>query len=164
VTAGAEEVLAALVEAGATVAVAESLTGGLLAAEFVAVPGASRAFRGSVTAYATDLKGSVLGVDTGLLAAKGAVDPTVAEQMAEGVRRLMAADYGVATTGVAGPDPQDGHPVGTVHLAVAGPGGVSSTSLLLSQGRATIRRRTVEAAFALLDQALRSRNSEGPEG
>ncbi|TDU03866.1 nicotinamide-nucleotide amidase [Streptomyces sp. 846.5] len=163
-TAGAEEVLAALVEAGATVAVAESLTGGLLAAEFVAVPGASRAFRGSVTAYATDLKGSVLGVDAGLLAAKGAVDLTVAEQMAEGVRRLMAADYGVATTGVAGPDPQDGHPVGTVHLAVAGPGGVSSTSLLLSQGRATIRRRTVEAAFALLDQALRSRNSEGPEG
>jgi nicotinamide-nucleotide amidase len=92
------------------------------------------------------------------------VDPTVAEQMAEGVRRLMAADYGVATTGVAGPDPQDGHPVGTVHLAVAGPGGVSSTSLLLSQGRATIRRRTVEAAFGLLDQALRSGNSEGPEG
>ncbi|MEY9841478.1 CinA family protein [Streptacidiphilus sp. EB103A] len=163
-TAGAEEVLAALVEAGATVAVAESLTGGLLAAEFVAVPGASRAFRGSVTAYATDLKGSVLGVDAGLLAAKGAVDPTVAEQMAEGVRRLMAADYGVATTGVAGPDPQDGHPVGTVHLAVAGPGGVSSSSLVLSQGRATIRRRTVEAAFALLDQALRSGNSEGPEG
>lgn len=163
-TAGAEEVLAALVAAGATVAVAESLTGGLLAAEFVAVPGASRAFRGSVTAYATDLKGSVLGVDAGLLAAKGAVDPTVAEQMAEGVRRLMAADYGVATTGVAGPDPQDGHPVGTVHLAVAGPGGVFSSSLVLSQGRATIRRRTVEAAFGLLDEVLRSGNSEGPEG
>jgi nicotinamide-nucleotide amidase len=164
VTGGAEEVLAALVAAGATVAVAESLTGGLLAAEFVAVPGASRAFRGSVTAYATELKGSVLGVDADLLAAKGAVDPTVAEQMAEGVRRLMTADYGVATTGVAGPDPQDGHPVGTVHLAVAGPGGVSSSSLVLSQGRATIRRRTVEAALGLLGEALRSGNSEGPEG
>ncbi|WP_042394034.1 CinA family protein [Streptacidiphilus carbonis] len=160
----AEEVLAALVAAGATVAVAESLTGGLLAAELVAVPGASRAFRGSVTAYATELKGSVLGVDPDLLAAKGAVDPAVAEQMAEGVRRLMGADYGVATTGVAGPDPQDGQPVGTVHLAVAGPKGVFRSSLLLSQGRATIRRRTVEAALALLGEALRSGNSEGPEG
>ncbi|MFC1442037.1 CinA family protein [Streptacidiphilus sp. N1-10] len=161
---GAEEVLAALVAAGATVAVAESLTGGLLAAELVAVPGASRAFRGSVTAYATELKGSVLGVDPDLLAAKGAVDPTVAVQMAEGVRRLMAADYGVATTGVAGPDPQDGHPVGTVHLAVAGPGGVFGSSLVLSQGRVTIRRRTVEAALGLLGEALRSGNSDAPEG
>ena len=107
-TADAAGVLAELDAAGATVAVAESLTGGLLAAALVAVPGASRCFRGSVTAYATDLKASVLGVDAGLLAARGAVDAEVAGQMAEGVRRLMGADYGVATTGVAGPDPQDG--------------------------------------------------------
>ncbi len=162
--AGAGEVLDALVRAGATVAVAESLTGGLLAAELVAVPGASRAFRGSVTAYATELKGSVLGVDRDLLAAKGAVDPQVAAEMAEGVRRLMGADYGVATTGVAGPDPQDGRPVGTVYLAVAGPGGLFGRSLRLSQGRATIRRRTVEAALGLLGEALDSSRSEGPEG
>jgi len=162
--ASAGEVLDALVRAGATVAVAESLTGGLLAAEFVAVPGASRAFRGSVTAYATELKGSVLGVDGALLAAKGAVDPDVAAGMAEGVRRLMGADYGVATTGVAGPDPQDGQPVGTVYVAVAGPGGLFGSSLGLSQGRATIRRRTVEAALALLNEALESNRSEGPEG
>jgi nicotinamide-nucleotide amidase len=160
----AGEVLAALVRAGATVAVAESLTGGLLAAEFVAVPGASRAFRGSVTAYATELKGSVLGVDAALLAAKGAVDPEVAAGMAEGVRRLMGADYGVATTGVAGPDPQDGQPVGTVYVAVAGPEGLFGSSLRLSQGRATIRRRSVEAALALLDQALESNRSQGPKG
>ena len=161
---GAGAVLAALVRSGATVAVAESLTGGLLAAEFVSVPGASRAFRGSVTAYATELKSSVLGVDAELLAAKGAVDPQVAAQMAEGVRWLMGADYGVATTGVAGPDPQDGQPVGTVYLAVAGPSGLFDSSLRLSQGRATIRRRTVEAALELLDRALDSNRSRGPEG
>ena len=162
--AGAGDVLEALVRAGATVAVAESLTGGLLAAEFVAVPGASRAFRGSVTAYATELKGSVLGVDRELLAARGAVDPEVAAGMAEGVRRLMDADYGVATTGVAGPDPQDGHAVGTVYVAVAGPGGLFASSLRLSEGRATIRRRTVDAALDLLNEALDSNRCEGPEG
>ncbi|MHA6763201.1 CinA family protein [Streptacidiphilus sp. PAMC 29251] len=145
-------------------AVAESLTGGLLAAAFVAVPGASRAFRGSVTAYATELKASVLGVDPALLAAKGAVDPQVAAEMAEGVRRLMGADYGVATTGVAGPEPQDGQSVGTVYVAVAGPGGLFGSSLRLSPGRATIRRRTVEAALDLLSEALLSNRSRGPEG
>lgn len=160
----AESVLDALVRAGATVAVAESLTGGLLAAELVAVPGASRAFRGSVTAYATDLKASVLGVDAALLAARGAVDQDVAAQMAEGVRRLLGADYGVATTGVAGPHPQDGQPVGTVYLAVAGPGGLFGTALRLSQGRATIRRRTVDAALDLLSDALDSNRSRGPKG
>ncbi|WP_377269114.1 CinA family protein [Peterkaempfera sp. SMS 1(5)a] len=150
----ARQLLAALGAAGATVAVAESLTGGLLAAELVAVPGASSTFRGSVTAYATDLKASVLGVDAGLLAAEGAVHPQVALEMAEGVRRLMGAVYGVATTGVAGPEPQDGRPVGTVHIAVAGPQGSTVSSPLLSGGRATIRRKTVAAALELLRQQL----------
>jgi nicotinamide-nucleotide amidase len=155
----AEAALAALVRAGATLAVAESLTGGLLAAEFVAVPGASRAFRGSVTAYATELKGSVLGVDPGLLAARGAVDPDVAAQMARGVRALMGADYGLATTGVAGPDPQDGQPVGTVFVAVSCAsahveGGESVSALRLSGDRATIRRKAVSAAVELLLSAL----------
>ncbi|WP_037607505.1 CinA family protein [Streptacidiphilus rugosus] len=151
---GAEAVLARLVRAGATVAVAESLTGGLLAAEFVAVPGASKAFRGSVTAYATELKGSVLGVDVALLAARGAVDPDVAAQMAAGVRRLMGADFGLATTGVAGPEPQDGHPVGTVYVAVSSEGGESVSSLHLSGDRVTIRRKAVSAAVELIAQAL----------
>jgi nicotinamide-nucleotide amidase len=155
----AEQALAALVRTGATLAVAESLTGGLLAAEFVAVPGASKAFLGSVTAYATELKGSVLGVDPQLLAARGAVDPDVAAQMARGVRLLMGADYGVATTGVAGPDPQDGQPVGTVFVAVScasadGEGGESVTALRLSGDRATIRRKAVSAAVELLLSAL----------
>ncbi|MFI6942664.1 CinA family protein [Streptomyces sp. NPDC050418] len=111
-----------LVERGQTLAVAESLTGGMVAAEITAVPGASKVLRGSVTAYATEIKHQVLGVDDALLAARGAVDPDVARQMALGVRRLLGADWGIATTGVAGPDPQDGQEVGTVFVAVAGPG------------------------------------------
>ncbi|MFJ2192697.1 CinA family protein [Kitasatospora sp. NPDC087861] len=135
---------------GGTLAVAESLTGGLLAAALVDVPGASATFRGSVTAYATELKASVLGVDEGLLAVYGPVHPVVAGQMAEGVRRLLGATYGLATTGVAGPDPQDGQPVGTVHLAVAGPEGTLVSSPRLSGGRARIRHGAVTAALELL--------------
>ncbi|WP_369207869.1 CinA family protein [Streptomyces sp. PU-14G] len=115
-------VLALLTERGQTLAVAESLTGGLVAAELTAVPGASRAFLGSVTAYAAELKRDVLGVDGALLEERGAVHPEVARQMAQGVRRVLGTDWGVATTGVAGPQPQDGQPVGTVYVAVAGPG------------------------------------------
>ncbi|MFJ6216246.1 CinA family protein [Streptomyces sp. NPDC092296] len=151
----ARQLHAALRAAGSTVAAAESLTGGLLAAELVDAPGASATFRGSVTAYATDLKASVLGVDAELLAAEGAVHPEVARQMAEGVRRLMGAVYGVATTGVAGPEPQDGKPVGTVHVAVAGPEGTAVSSPRLSGERATIRRKAVTAALELLRDQLR---------
>ncbi|MEV4616363.1 CinA family protein [Kitasatospora sp. NPDC049258] len=150
----AQRLHAALRARGATLAVAESLTGGLLAAELVAVPGASLTFRGSVTAYATDLKASVLGVDEGLLAVHGAVHPVVARQMAEGVRRLLGADYALATTGVAGPDPQDGQPVGAVHLALAGPAGTRVASPLLSGDRATIRQASVTASLELLLEHL----------
>ncbi|MEU6672540.1 CinA family protein [Streptomyces sp. NPDC046853] len=126
----AAEVLRLLQTRGETLAVAESLTGGLVAAEVTAVPGASRVFRGSVTAYATELKHRVLGVDGTLLAERGAVDAEVALQMAAGVRKVMGADWGIATTGVAGPDPQDGQPVGTVFVAVDGP--VSMVEALVS--------------------------------
>jgi len=134
-----------------TIAVAESLTGGLLAARFVSVPGASATFTGGVVAYATELKASVLGVDRGLLAARGAVDPAVARQMAEGVRRVCEvagrpAELGLATTGVAGPDWQDGHPPGTVHLGIASPRGIRSVSLELAGDRPTIREQTVARA------------------
>ena len=104
-----------------TLAVAESLTGGRVAAALTSVPGASAVLRGSVTAYATDLKARVLGVDANLLDRVGAVDGEVARQMAIGVRRLCGADVGIATTGVAGPSEQDGKPVGTVYVAVVGP-------------------------------------------
>ncbi|WP_371479328.1 CinA family protein [Kitasatospora sp. NBC_00315] len=153
---------AALQAVGGTLAVAESLTGGLLAAALVDVPGASATFRGSVTAYATELKASVLGVDEGLLAVHGPVHPVVARQMAEGVRRLLGATHGLATTGVAGPEPQDGQQVGTVYLAFAGPGGSLVTSPRLSGERATIRRMAVTGALELLVERLRSGRS-GPK-
>ncbi|WP_299540508.1 CinA family protein [uncultured Streptomyces sp.] len=152
----AAEVLGRLVERGESLAVAESLTGGLVAAELTSVPGASRAFRGSVTAYATELKRDVLGVDGALLAERGAVDPDVARAMAIGVRRVLGADWGVSTTGVAGPDPQDGRPVGTVYVAVAGPGGVEKVAALrLNGGRADIRKESVSSALDLLRGELR---------
>ncbi|HEY3478068.1 MAG TPA: CinA family protein [Streptomyces sp.] len=169
---GAADVLRLLDERGGTLAVAESLTGGLVAAELTGVPGASRTFRGSVTAYATAIKHELLGVDAALLAARGAVDPDVAREMAEGVRARLGADWGAATTGVAGPDPQDGRPVGTVFVAVAGPEGAAVTPLLLSGGRAEIRAASVTAVLALLAAELQRspvtggprRGPEAPEG
>ncbi|MFD8591238.1 CinA family protein [Streptomyces sp. NPDC059637] len=150
----AAEVLEALAGRGQTLAAAESLTGGLVAAELTAVPGASKVFRGSVTAYATDLKAQLLGVDPELLERNGAVDPEVARQMAEGVRRVLGADHGIATTGVAGPEPQDGRPVGTVFVAAAGPGGSRVLPLRLSGGRGRIREETVDAVIRLLQGSL----------
>ncbi|MEI7032963.1 nicotinamide-nucleotide amidohydrolase family protein [Streptomyces pratensis] len=147
----AARVLRLLGERGDTLAVAESLTGGLVAAELTSVPGASRSFRGSVTAYATPLKHEVLGVDGALLAERGAVDPEVARQMATGVRRALDTDWGISTTGVAGPEPQDGQPVGTVWIAVAGPSGVEKvTALRLNGERADIRRESVRRVLELL--------------
>ncbi|WP_330240978.1 CinA family protein [Streptomyces sp. NBC_00525] len=151
----AGRVLRLLVERGQTLAVAESLTGGLVAAEVTSVPGASQAFRGSVTAYATPLKSEVLGVDAALLAARGAVDAEVARQMATGVRRVLGADWGVATTGVAGPEPQDGQPVGTVFVAVSGPRGRGKVAALRLNGdRADIRKESVRSALDLLSGEL----------
>lgn len=147
----ARAVVERLTGLGATLAVAESLTGGLVAAAVTSVPGASRVFRGSVTAYATELKRDVLGVEAALLAERGAVDPDVARSMAAGARRVLGADWGVATTGVAGPDPQDGHPVGTVYVAVSGPDGEDEVRpLRLNGGRADIRMESVLSALALL--------------
>jgi nicotinamide-nucleotide amidase len=112
-----------------------------------------------VVAYNTVIKHSVLGVSADLLAANGAVDPEVARQMAVGVRRALAvggvgADVGLATTGVAGPDPQDGQPVGTVYIAVAMEGDVVVEPLLLSGSRSDIRAQTVELALQLLLRTL----------
>lgn len=158
----AADVLRLLDERGATVAVAESLTGGLVAAELASVPGASRTFRGSVTAYATALKHELLGVDAALLAARGAVDAQVAREMAEGVRDRLGADWGASTTGVAGPDPQDGQPVGTVYVAVAGPDGTVVSSLRLTGDRTAIRTSSVTALLELLARELRRSTVAGP--
>lgn len=151
----AARVLDLLVRQGTTLAVAESLTGGLVAAELTSVSGASRALRGGVTAYATDVKRDVLGVDGTLLAERGAVDPEVARQMAVGVRGVLAAGWGIATTGVAGPEPQDGRPVGTVYVAVSGPHGAEKVAALRLNGdRAEIRRESVRSVLDLLSGEL----------
>jgi nicotinamide-nucleotide amidase len=153
--ASAAELLAALRSRGWTVAVAESLTGGLVCAALVGVPGASASLRGGVVAYATDLKDTLLGVDGPLLAARGAVDPDVARQMAGGVRDRLGADLGLATTGVAGPDPQDGHAPGTVHVAVAAPAGVTVRSLHLAGDRSAVRHGAVDAVLQLALEVIR---------
>ncbi|MFF9914567.1 CinA family protein [Streptomyces sp. NPDC013457] len=151
----AARVLGLLAERGQTLAAAESLTGGLVAAELTSVPGASASFRGSVTAYATALKRDLLQVDGTLLAERGAVDPEVALQMAAGARLRLGADWGVATTGVAGPEPQDGQPVGTVYVAVAGPVGAGKVAALRLNGdRAEIRRESVRSVLELLGDEL----------
>jgi nicotinamide-nucleotide amidase len=140
--------------AGATVATAESLTGGLVCATLVSVAGASTVVRGGVVAYAPDLKTTLLGVDADLIAARGTVDADVAAAMAVGVRDRLAATYGLATTGVAGPDPSEGKPVGTAHIAVAGPDGVRTRRLELSGGRDEIRTGTVAELLSLLVATL----------
>jgi nicotinamide-nucleotide amidase len=148
-------VINALVAREYTIAVAESLTGGQLVAALVDVAGASATVNGGVVAYSTALKASVLGVSTSLLASRGAVDPEVARQMATGVRHALAvdgrdADVGLATTGVAGPEEQDGQPVGTVFLGIAIGDRVESVELSLSGTRRDIQSTTVEAALTTL--------------
>jgi nicotinamide-nucleotide amidase len=146
-------VLARLRSRGETLAVAESLTGGLLAATLVDVPGASAVLRGGLVVYATDLKVTLAGVPAELVAERGPVDPDVAVALAVGARKRCEADWAAATTGVAGPEPQDGRPVGLVYVGVAGPGGaVSVRELHLSGDRAAIRAGAVHAALELLAQ------------
>ena len=150
----ARDLVAALIERGLTVATAESLTGGLLANAIVSVPGASAAFVGGVIPYHTQLKRSLLRVDAALLARSGPVDAQVARQLAEGVRHACAvdgrpADLGLATTGVAGPDPdpQTGQAAGTVFLGIATERGSRSVRLTLAGDRQAVRTATVAAAI-----------------
>ena len=155
----AERIVAELTRRGERVAVAESLTGGLLASAFVDVPGASVVFGGGVVAYSTLFKAHFLGVDRALLDERGAIDPEVARQMATGVRdrvphRDFLVDHALATTGVAGPDPQDGHAPGTVWLGYADAAGATAELLQLSGGRDAIRHAAVDAALALLARRL----------
>jgi len=153
-TSQAEEVVQRLAAAGRTVAAAESLTGGLLCAALVAVPGASRAMRGGVVAYAAEVKTGVLGVPSDVVSRHGTVAPATATAMAEGARMLLGSDWGVATTGVAGPDEVEGKPVGTVHVAVAGPHGASTVHIRADGGREQVRAAAVDAALRLLRDHL----------
>jgi nicotinamide-nucleotide amidase len=150
----ARQVVETLTARGQTVAVAESLTGGLVAAALTSVPGASVVVRGAVVAYATDLKAALLGVPADLLASNGPVDRGVAAAMAIGVRDRLGSTYGVSTTGVAGPGPADGKPQGTVFIGVDGPSGAAGSGLRLAGSRQEIRDATVHAALSLLVSAL----------
>lgn len=143
-----------ILEAGQTLAVAESVTGGLIASRIVSIPGASNWFRGGIVSYASDVKRDLLGVGAG---------PVVSEEaalaMAVGVRERLRADVGLSVTGVAGPDPQDGQPVGTVWVGVADHHGGAAHQLALLGGRDRdqIRQISVISALDLLRHHLLGR-------
>ena len=150
------ELIAAASRLGVTIATAESLTAGLVASKLAQVPGASAVLRGGIVAYATDIKGSVLGLDQSIL--EHVVSEPVAAAMAAGAARVLAADIGVATTGVAGPDPLDGQPPGTVWLAAydARNGRIKTKLLEIEGDREQIRERSANEAIALVMELLSS--------
>jgi nicotinamide-nucleotide amidase len=154
----AAEVHRALRARAATIAVAESLTGGLLGGALTDLEGSSVTFRGGVVAYATELKATLLDVDPALLGRHGPVHPDVAAAMARGAAARLQATYGLATTGVAGPDAADGRAPGEVYVALAGPGlgrdGCRIVSLRLAGGRDDVRHETVRRALALAVEEL----------
>jgi len=143
---------------GLTLAVAESCTGGAIASRFTAIPGASACFRCGVVSYSNDAKRDVLGVPAELLERCGAVSEQVARSMAEGVRRISGADYGIATTGIAGPSggtPET--PVGTVWIAVAAPGKTFAVMKQSGTDRSQIIDRASGYAIGLLKDILTGR-------
>jgi len=165
-------VVAALRQRSQTLATAESLTGGLVGATLTDVPGASAVYRGGLIVYATELKAELTGVSAKTLAEDGPVAASTAAQLARGAASVCGADWGLATTGVAGPEPQDGHPVGQVFVAVAGPlpvgtpgevpeavsnealagdrGAVQVQELSLTGDRSAIRDQTTRSVLQLL--------------
>ena len=148
------KLIAQLTKRRFTIAVAESLTGGLVLAALTSVPGASKVVRGGVVAYASDVKRDVLDVDGDLLSTEGAVNAAVAEQMARAVRLELNAHFVLATTGVAGPDPQDGVAPGVVFVAVDAPFGHWYRELLLTGDRTEIREQTSSALMELFEDVL----------
>ncbi len=156
-------ILALLQERGETVATAESLTGGRLAAALTGVPGASASYLGGIVAYATSVKVEVLGVPTALVERYGVISAECALAMARGAAGVTGADWGIGTTGVAGPDGQDGHPPGTVHVGLVGPGTSTALALELVGGREAIQDRTcVEALSALEGMLVHTQGRDEP--
>lgn len=145
----------ALAEKGQTVALAESCTGGLIARMLTAVPGASNVFRGGFVSYSDDAKRKWLGVSPELLAADGAISAAAAQSMAEGAREQLDADWGVSVTGVAGPDPAEGKPVGLVFLGIAEKGRKTTVHRLSLRGsREKIQIRAAKHALFILQERL----------
>ena len=144
-----------LKEKGLTLGCAESCTGGLIAKRMTDLSGVSAVFRGGVVSYATEVKHTVLGVDQALLDEFGAVSEPVARAMAEGARRVLGCDLAVASTGVAGPDPDErGNPVGLVYLALAAPDGTWVRKIQQGLGRERVRHVSASHAFDLTRRYL----------
>lgn len=160
----AERAVRALRRLGLTLATAESLTGGGLGEAVTSVPGASAVYAGGVVTYATRLKVDLLGVPADVVARHGVVSAECAASMAGRVRDLAGTDVGLATTGVAGPDPQEGRPVGRVYVAVADAAEVEVEELSLTGDRAAIRRASAEAVLDLLVRRLEDRLQPDPGG
>jgi nicotinamide-nucleotide amidase len=150
-------VIARLVDADSTVATAESITGGLLAATITAVPGASACYRGGIIAYATEVKRRLLDIPDDVLRVHGAVSAETAVAMAGGARTRLASTFGTATTGVAGPDASEGKPLGLVHVAVVGPRGNSTRMHHFAGNRSVIQKNAVDAVLNLLLSELEPR-------
>lgn len=150
----AVKVVEAAARRGLSIATGESLTAGQLAAALADVPGSSHVLWGGIVSYRNAAKSALLGVDASLLAVNGSVDPAVAAAMAAGARRALEAYVGVATTGVAGPAPHDGKPVGTVYIGIDSPLGAHVHQYLFSGDRSAVRDQTCAAALELLLEHL----------
>jgi PncC family amidohydrolase len=150
----AAAVLSRLAAERRTIATAESLTGGGVGAALTAVPGSSRAYLGGVVSYATRVKVELLDIPPALVEEHGVVSEQCARAMAQGVRRLLGADVGVATTGVAGPDRQEDQPAGRVFVAVADEAGDEVRGLQLPGDRDAVRASAGEAALDLVARRI----------
>jgi len=153
--AGLFDILETLVSRGESISVAESLTGGGLAQALTSLPGSSQIFKGSVTAYQSEIKSSLLKLPVELISEFGAVSEEVAAAMAHGIKALMGSTWAISTTGVAGPGPADGVPAGTVWVAIDGP--ISQTlQLELSGTREIVRNATIAGAIAAFARILKT--------
>ena len=146
----AERLVSALISRGLSVGTCESLTGGRVCAALTSVPGSSATVRGGLLTYATDLKTRLAGVSERVIADEGVVSEAVASAMATGAQKALSCDVVLACTGVAGPGPQDGVPAGTVWIAVATPGRVSTRRLAIEGDREAVRAGTVQALLDLV--------------
>ena len=147
----AKRLVNALRAMGKTVATAESCTGGLIGKRITDVSGSSKVYPGGVISYSCEVKRRVLGVDPAILESQGAVCEAVAAQMAEGVRALLGSDYGISSTGVAGPNSDDfGNPVGLVYIGLTDGAQTKVIELHLSGTRASIRAQAAERAISAL--------------
>ncbi|PYH00190.1 damage-inducible protein CinA [Arthrobacter stackebrandtii] len=153
---GLAELVSAAVAANITVATAESLTGGMVAATLVQVPGSSAMLQGGIIAYQNSLKETLLGVPAWLLEARGAVDPEVACAMALGACAAAGSRVGISTTGVAGPEPHQGKEVGHVYIGVALDGEAQSYEYHFAGDREMIRVAATQEAISLLEQVIKA--------